>query len=96
MFQDAPEARDQDREARPAARKDVGAKQMLVERMQKIGRGKKQTKSAGTKKGQVEETKKVSGDSNKDSKVAGGRRASSAAERVAERRKARESTKAAS
>jgi len=87
MFQDAPEARDQDREARPAARKDVGAKQMLVERMQKIGRGsgKKQAKSAA-KKGQAGENEKGS-----DSKVAGGRRGSSAAERVAERRRARES-----
>jgi len=100
MFQDAPDAPQGDREARPPTRKDVGAKQMFVERMQMIGRRKKSSGgSAGAEgRGAGDDSKekgkaKSSGSGARAGTDGPPKKESAAAERLRERRKLRETRK---
>ena len=101
MFQDAPDAPQGDREARPPTRKDVGAKQMFVERMQMMGRRKKSSgaEGRGAAGDDAKEKEKGKAKSSGASSGAGAgsdgptKKESAAAEHLRERRKLRETRK---
>lgn len=85
LFQDPPEAREPDQEMRASNRKDVGAKQMLTEKMQRMARSRRE---AGEKKAENagKSTTTASQDSDRNKKI-------SAAARIAERRAKRDARK---